>query len=217
MMTDIGVTGGGNGRHMVYAAGKTDHTMDGRDMVEHHRNRPNSYRVGNPFGRILRQPKPHLPRIGIHPASRQRGNVRQVRPVSMRPKQPWQQQPVMHRLFDLHMPAARKVVFTPHHQELPAPRCKRRIGPAPHPSQRQKSQQHKVNQRQQQPLQPRPRHLPRKPAHQPITSALEEANHPRQRLRLQPHIRIHKTHHLMLCHMRTISRSARAKIVVRWR
>ena len=35
LMTDIGVTGGGNGRHMVYAAGKTDHTMDGRDMVEH--------------------------------------------------------------------------------------------------------------------------------------------------------------------------------------
>ena len=35
LMTDIGVTGGGNGRHMVYAAGKTDHTIDGGDMVEH--------------------------------------------------------------------------------------------------------------------------------------------------------------------------------------
>ncbi len=35
LMTDIGVTGGGAGRHMVYAAGKTDHTMDGGDMVEH--------------------------------------------------------------------------------------------------------------------------------------------------------------------------------------
>ncbi|HYZ64703.1 MAG TPA: flavodoxin-dependent (E)-4-hydroxy-3-methylbut-2-enyl-diphosphate synthase [Acetobacteraceae bacterium] len=35
LMTDLGVTGGGNGRHMVYAAGKTDHTMDGADMVEH--------------------------------------------------------------------------------------------------------------------------------------------------------------------------------------
>ena len=35
LMTDIGVTGGGNGRHMVYAAGRTDHTIDGRDMVEH--------------------------------------------------------------------------------------------------------------------------------------------------------------------------------------
>jgi (E)-4-hydroxy-3-methylbut-2-enyl-diphosphate synthase len=35
LMTDIGITGGGNGRHMVYAAGKTDHTMEGRDMVEH--------------------------------------------------------------------------------------------------------------------------------------------------------------------------------------
>ena len=35
LMTDIGVTGGGNGRHMVYAAGKTDHTMDGNDMIEH--------------------------------------------------------------------------------------------------------------------------------------------------------------------------------------
>jgi (E)-4-hydroxy-3-methylbut-2-enyl-diphosphate synthase len=35
LMTDLGVTGGGNGRHMVYAAGKTDHTMDGRDMIEH--------------------------------------------------------------------------------------------------------------------------------------------------------------------------------------
>src|ERR1700686_5204344 len=35
LMTDIGVTGGGNGRHMVYAAGRTDHTMDGADMIEH--------------------------------------------------------------------------------------------------------------------------------------------------------------------------------------
>ncbi len=35
LMTDIGVTGGGNGRHMVYAAGRTDHTIDGVDMVEH--------------------------------------------------------------------------------------------------------------------------------------------------------------------------------------
>ena len=35
LMTDIGVTGGGNGRHMVYHAGRTDHTIDGGDMVEH--------------------------------------------------------------------------------------------------------------------------------------------------------------------------------------
>jgi (E)-4-hydroxy-3-methylbut-2-enyl-diphosphate synthase len=35
LMTDIGVTGGGNGRHMVYAAGKTSHTMEGDGMVEH--------------------------------------------------------------------------------------------------------------------------------------------------------------------------------------
>lgn len=35
LMTDLGVTGGGAGRHMVYAAGKTDHTVDGGGMVEH--------------------------------------------------------------------------------------------------------------------------------------------------------------------------------------
>ncbi|MBS0642524.1 MAG: flavodoxin-dependent (E)-4-hydroxy-3-methylbut-2-enyl-diphosphate synthase [Acetobacteraceae bacterium] len=35
LMTDIGVTGGGNGRHMVYAAGKQDHTIDGDQMIEH--------------------------------------------------------------------------------------------------------------------------------------------------------------------------------------
>jgi len=35
LMTDIGLTGGGNGRHMVYAAGKTDHTIDQSDMVNH--------------------------------------------------------------------------------------------------------------------------------------------------------------------------------------
>src|SRR3954454_14554821 len=34
LMTDVGVTGGGNGRHMVYAAGKTDHTIDGGEMIE---------------------------------------------------------------------------------------------------------------------------------------------------------------------------------------
>jgi (E)-4-hydroxy-3-methylbut-2-enyl-diphosphate synthase len=35
LMTDLGVTGGGNGRHMIYSAGKTDHTTDGGTMIEH--------------------------------------------------------------------------------------------------------------------------------------------------------------------------------------
>jgi (E)-4-hydroxy-3-methylbut-2-enyl-diphosphate synthase len=35
LMTDLGVTGGGNGRHMIYAAGKTDHTIEGDAMIEH--------------------------------------------------------------------------------------------------------------------------------------------------------------------------------------
>jgi (E)-4-hydroxy-3-methylbut-2-enyl-diphosphate synthase len=35
LMTDIGVTGGGAGRHMVYHAGRTDHTVDGDAMVDH--------------------------------------------------------------------------------------------------------------------------------------------------------------------------------------
>ena len=35
LMTDIGLTGGGSGRHMVYNAGKTDHTIDAAAMIEH--------------------------------------------------------------------------------------------------------------------------------------------------------------------------------------
>jgi (E)-4-hydroxy-3-methylbut-2-enyl-diphosphate synthase len=35
LMTDIGVTGGGAGRHMVYSAGKTDHTIEADKMVDH--------------------------------------------------------------------------------------------------------------------------------------------------------------------------------------
>ena len=35
LMTDIGLTGGGNGRHMIYAAGKTDHTIESDGMVDH--------------------------------------------------------------------------------------------------------------------------------------------------------------------------------------
>ncbi|MCF3946494.1 flavodoxin-dependent (E)-4-hydroxy-3-methylbut-2-enyl-diphosphate synthase [Acidiphilium sp. AL] len=35
LMTDLGVTGGGNGRHMIYAAGKTDHTIEGDAMIDH--------------------------------------------------------------------------------------------------------------------------------------------------------------------------------------
>jgi len=35
LMTDLGLTGGGNGRHMVYAAGKTDHTIPAERMIEH--------------------------------------------------------------------------------------------------------------------------------------------------------------------------------------
>ncbi len=35
LMTDLGVTGGGAGKHMVYAAGRQDHTVDGAAMIEH--------------------------------------------------------------------------------------------------------------------------------------------------------------------------------------
>lgn len=34
-MTDVGVTGGGSGRHMVYMAGKQDHTVPAEDMINH--------------------------------------------------------------------------------------------------------------------------------------------------------------------------------------
>ena len=33
--TDIGLTGGGNGKHMVYLSGVTDHTVHDADMVDH--------------------------------------------------------------------------------------------------------------------------------------------------------------------------------------
>lgn len=35
LLTDIGVTGGGNGRHMVYRAGRTDHTISTEEMIDH--------------------------------------------------------------------------------------------------------------------------------------------------------------------------------------
>jgi len=35
LMTDIGLTGGGAGRHMVYSTGKQDHTTDTDAMVDH--------------------------------------------------------------------------------------------------------------------------------------------------------------------------------------
>jgi (E)-4-hydroxy-3-methylbut-2-enyl-diphosphate synthase len=35
LMTDLGLTGGGAGRHMIYAAGKQDHTVEGGRMVDH--------------------------------------------------------------------------------------------------------------------------------------------------------------------------------------
>jgi (E)-4-hydroxy-3-methylbut-2-enyl-diphosphate synthase len=33
--TDIGVTGGGNGKHMIYLSGVTDHTINDEQMVDH--------------------------------------------------------------------------------------------------------------------------------------------------------------------------------------
>ena len=33
--TDIGVTGGGNGKHMIYLSGVTDHTIAGEGMIDH--------------------------------------------------------------------------------------------------------------------------------------------------------------------------------------
>ncbi len=35
LLTDIGLTGGGAGKHMVYLAGRTDHTIEGGSMIEH--------------------------------------------------------------------------------------------------------------------------------------------------------------------------------------
>jgi (E)-4-hydroxy-3-methylbut-2-enyl-diphosphate synthase len=35
LMTDIGLTGGGGGRHMVYASGRTDHTISEEKLVDH--------------------------------------------------------------------------------------------------------------------------------------------------------------------------------------
>ncbi len=35
LMTDLGLTGGGAGRHMIYSAGKTDHTIDADRMIDH--------------------------------------------------------------------------------------------------------------------------------------------------------------------------------------
>lgn len=35
LLTDLGVTGGGAGKHMVYRAGATSHTVDGPAMIEH--------------------------------------------------------------------------------------------------------------------------------------------------------------------------------------
>ncbi|HEU0310302.1 MAG TPA: flavodoxin-dependent (E)-4-hydroxy-3-methylbut-2-enyl-diphosphate synthase, partial [Sphingomicrobium sp.] len=33
--TDIGITGGGQGKHMIYLSGVTDHHVQDADMVEH--------------------------------------------------------------------------------------------------------------------------------------------------------------------------------------
>ena len=33
--TDIGLTGGGNGKHMVYLSGVTDHHVQSADMLDH--------------------------------------------------------------------------------------------------------------------------------------------------------------------------------------
>ena len=33
--TDIGLTGGGNGRHMVFLSGITDHVIESEKMVDH--------------------------------------------------------------------------------------------------------------------------------------------------------------------------------------
>ena len=35
LMTDLGITGGGAGRHMVYSAGRQDHTVDKDRLIEH--------------------------------------------------------------------------------------------------------------------------------------------------------------------------------------
>ena len=35
LLTDLGVTGGGAGRHMIYAAGRTDHTIGTEEMIDH--------------------------------------------------------------------------------------------------------------------------------------------------------------------------------------
>ena len=82
-------------------------------------------------------------------------------------KQSRQQQSIVHGQLDLAVPAAGKVSIAPHHHELAASSRERRDRRTlAHSADRQKSQQHKVNQRQQYPLQKSHRDLPRKSADQ---------------------------------------------------
>ena len=95
------------------------------------------------------------------------------------------------------MPARPPIRLAPGDEQLPAPRAKARRHRPPHRRDRQEPQQHEMDQRQQQPLRPRHRYLPRESARQPDRMTLHEPGHARHRVRRQPHIRVHEHHQLV--------------------
>ncbi len=86
LMTDIGVTGGGGGRHMVYSAGKQDHTIQGDAMIEHvieqvETRSPPSRRARR-WRRPSATPRPHAPPTWCAPPWRRRSSGRRALPFS---------------------------------------------------------------------------------------------------------------------------------------
>jgi hypothetical protein len=119
----------------------------------------------------------------IHAAAEAFRRIKQVRAKPRRAKRPRKRDGIVNRPGHCRMASHRPVSLRPHREQLPTRRRETRIGSRAHPLQRQKPEQHEMNQRDNQPLQPRHCHLPRHAARERDACFVHELRDLCQRIR----------------------------------
>ena len=132
-------------------------------------------RLRHAFGGILRKALPDLPSAPIHPAAGEIGRVEQIGRAARPPEGSRQHEPVVPRAPDRGVTASPLIRVAAHRDQLAAARRERRVLEPPRKPDRQVAEQEHVDQRHDQRLGRRPRHLLRKAARQIEPLPLEQA------------------------------------------
>jgi hypothetical protein len=128
----------------------------------------------------------------IHPAGRDVRGIEQVRLETGPTKQTRQLHPIVQRRADPRMSTTGVIRPCLRNEQLTAARRESSLSRPPHHEHGQIPQQHEMNQRQQQPFGECAQFLTRHPAGKGDFALCQEADHSRQRIRREPHVRVHE-------------------------